>query len=306
MSDYTLLEYVLSLGGQVVEVEDTRARWKRHASGEGAPRIAGEGSHDVVEPSTLSTAHIRPFIEYRAGGSLLKTSKGQVSPAVGGGQRGAVKGFSDNSRRRLLRTIGGIKRHADLPLFITLTYPEQFPNPSESKKHLKMMFQRLGRKYSDHGSIWKLEPQERGAPHYHILTWGVSLEKMQEYIPSIWFDIAGAQDKKHLSWHRGELGNGNKHCVQQVNSWRGVWSYASKYLGKTFEVSGWNELWTGRYWGVINRDNVPFGELVQQEVDIQKVVEVQRYQRRFTRIKKTNKSMTIFCDAQQWVDKLDL
>ena len=46
-----------------------------------------------------------------------------------------------------------------------------------------------------------------------------------------------------------------------MNSFKGVWFYASKYLGKTFEVAGWNSKWTGRYWAVAAPENIPFGEL---------------------------------------------
>lgn len=256
------------------------------------------------EGRTLSTPHIRPHVEYRTGASILKSHRGgEKEEQVGGGLRGAVKGFSVSSRRRLMLIIGSIKRDASLPLFITLTYPSSFPDARASKRHIKMFFQRLQRAFPGIGLIWKLEPQKRGAPHYHILLWGLDLEKVSAFVPGAWFDIAGCGDKNHLLWHRGLLGN--QHCVQAVRSWRGVWSYASKYLGKTFEVEGWSNV--GRYWGIINRDNVPFGELVQEEVTRKKAIEVNRYQRRFSGARGSGKkSMTIFCDADQWVDKLEL
>jgi hypothetical protein len=200
-------------------------------------------------------------------------------------------------------TIGAIRQDADLPAFVTLTYPDKFPEPGQSKRHLKMFFQRMRRSFA-HGSIWKLEPQERGAPHYHLLTWGCDLEELRSFVPGAWFDIAGGGDNLHLLWHMGKLGNGNCHCVQPVRTWRGVWSYASKYLGKTFEVSGWGEKWTGRFWGVVNRDNVPFGDLVIEEVARKKAVEVIRYQRRFSGQKHNKRSMSIFCDADQWIENL--
>jgi hypothetical protein len=295
---YNLIKSALDLGGQVVSVEvDESNPFVRHAN----------GSRSDISRSTLSTAHIRPpFIEYRSGGSLFKVCKGGETSKVGGGKRGEIKGFSSDARLRLLRLIGSIRRDADLPLFITLTYPDCFPEPSESKRHLKIFWQRLNRLCPSHGSIWKLEPQERGAPHYHILTWGIHLSEVAYSIPSMWFDIAGGGDDKHLKWHLGLLGNGNVHCVQQVLSWRGVWSYASKYLGKTFAVSGWGDKWTGRYWGVVNNYNVPIGELIKQEVSINQAVQIQRYQRRFTGSKKVQRSSTIFCDADHWVNKLDV
>jgi hypothetical protein len=109
-----------------------------------------------------------------------------------------------------------------------------------------------------------------------------------------------------------------------VRSWKGVWSYASKYLGKTFDVAGWGEKWTGRFWGVVNRENIPFGNTVKMEIERYKAVQAMRYQRRFAnppinligkidegkKIKKrhfrNNQALTIFCDADQWVSRLNL
>jgi hypothetical protein len=254
----------------------------------------------------LSTAHIRPFYEYAAGASLLKLSKGGHTKSVGGGRRGNIKGFSAASRRRLMVTIARIKRDAALPLFVTLTYPDKFPDPKESKEHLQAFFRRIKRAWPGCGLIWKLEPQERSAPHYHLLMWGVDLDQAQKKIPSMWYEIAGGGDWRHLAWHKGELGHGNKNCVQKVNSFRGVWAYASKYLGKTFEVSGWGDKWTGRYWGVVCPINIPFGEMVQREIEYAQAVKVMRCQRRFAGIRKhkARRSQTIFCDAGQWVERL--
>jgi hypothetical protein len=293
MTDYTLLQTALLLGGRFVRVTDDRDCASADCSAEAAP------THD-----TLSTSHISPFIEYRAGASLLKSCKGGQTEAIGGGRRGKVEGFSSNARRRLLQTIGSIRRDAVLPLFITLTYPDKYPDPKTSKRHLDTFFKRFARAFPLHGTIWKLEPQKRGAPHYHLLTWGCELDQVFEFVTSSWHDIAGGGDILHLRWHRGELGNGNLPCVQQVQSFNGVWSYASKYLGKTFDVSGWEDKWTGRYWGVVRRTNIPFGKLIQEPVTWDKAVQVQRYQRRFAGLKKTNRSATIFCDVGQWVDNL--
>ena len=249
----------------------------------------------------LSTPHISPFVEYRTGASVLKAHRGgQKDEQIGGGVRGEVKGFSNDSRLRLMRLVAGVKRGAELPLFITLTYPNSFPDARSSKKHLDTFFKRFARAFPAHGSIWKLEPQKRGAPHYHLLTWGCQLEAVQGFVPGAWFEIAGGGDLKHLTWHQG--GFKNQHCVQAVYSYNGVIKYAEKYLGKTFEVEGWKQ--AGRFWGVVNRDNVPLGELIQKEVPRKKAIEIMRYQRRFTGRKGHNKkSQTIFCDADQWIEK---
>ena len=266
--------------------------------------------------STLSYAHISPFIEYSEGASLLKTSKGGRCEQVGGGRRGRISGFSRSSRYRLMQTIARIRRDAEMPNFVTLTYPDEFPNPATSKKHLDTFFKRFEREFPKGGAIWKLEPQQRGAPHFHLLVWGCDQLALMAFVPKAWFEIAGGGDPKHLAWHRGECGHGNKHCVQAVKSFKGVWFYAAKYLGKTFEVAGWNRQWTGRYWGVIARPNIPFGEMRQLVVTRLQAVQVMRYQRRFVNkagasrrkrpIRSSSRSLTIFCDAGQWVERLCL
>jgi len=265
-----------------------------------------QGGFHVRVP--LSKTHIRPQIEYTEKGSLLKVCRGgEKKPVYGGGKRGKITKFSKASRRRLLYTIARIKRDAKLPMFVTLTYPDKYPSPGESKRHLKMFLQRLMRQFPNAGVIWKLEPQKRGAPHYHMLIWGVPISELFGWVDVNWYDIAGEGDIKHLLWHMGKCGNGNKPCVQKVDSWRGVWSYAAKYLGKTFDVAGWGEIYTGRFWGTVGRENIPFGDTVKMEIERYIACTAMRYQRRFARLKtRNNLSLTIFCDASQWVNRLNL
>lgn len=252
----------------------------------------------------LSYAHIRPRIEYFEGSSVFKTTKGRKCEQVGGGARGAISGFSRGSRYRLLQKIGRIKRAAALPMFVTLTYPDKFPTVEEAKRDLKIFMQRMKRKFPEHGSIWKLEPQQRGAPHYHLLVWGVEWGQLFNWVLENWYEIAGQGDFRHFQFHAGVL-HGSVPCVSEVRSWRGVWSYASKYLGKTFDVAEWGNKWTGRFWGVVNSGNIPFGDEVVIDTDYAQVVELMRYQRRFSGLKRCHgNSLTIFCDADQWVDRL--
>lgn len=264
----------------------------------------------------LSKSHNRPFGEiprgknakppsltWRDGASILKASQGSDGRQRGGAERGSIQGFSASSRRRLMYAIASIRRDADLPCFVTLTYPKTFPSPKESKRHLKMFCQRLQRAYTQVSAIWKLEPQERGAPHYHLLVWGVDVQELKHFVPYAWHDIAGQGDEFHIMFHLGLL-HQSKHCVSLVNSFRGVWSYASKYLGKTFEVAGWEEKYTGKFWGYVNRSLIPFGALCELQVTSKSAFHVMRYQRRFSGRKTSNKGFTLFCDADQWIKNI--
>lgn len=253
----------------------------------------GERPDDVT--GLLSIAHIppflelpleytNPFIEFVPGASYFKVSKGGYSlPRLGGGKRSTINGFSYSSRKRLMSMMARIPSNAPLPYFVTLTYPDRFPTPLESKRHLEMFKKRLLRQFPNAGFIWKLEPQDRGAPHYHLLLWGPELDKLREWVPFNWYKVAGDGDSLHLRWHLGLLGKGNKNCVQSVKSYKGVLAYASKYLGKAFTVAGWNH--TGRFWAVVKPNNIPFGELYKFDVEYSKAIESMRYQRSFLRSK---------------------
>lgn len=308
-NDYSILEQIISIGGHVKMTIDTStgevlsegARDARRA--EDCPRAREEHG----QPSggrLLSTSHISPFFEWVSGASVFKVSTGSIREVKGGGKRGIVKGFSDDSRRRLMRTIASIRHDAPLPAFVTLTYPDQFPEPKQSKKHLDKFLKRLRRKFPDVGLVWKLEPQERGAPHYHMLVWSVAYDDLRTFVPLSWYKVAGGADPNHLKFHMGQLGN--EHCVTEVRSYRGVLSYASKYLGKTFEVAGWDSKQTGRFWSVVGRENVPFGEPMVMRVSLSDAKEWMRYQKRFSgvRLRPSSQSFTIFCNADTWVNNI--
>ena len=171
----------------------------------------------------------------------------------------------------------------------------------KSKRDLKIFIQRIKYKFSCSG-IWKLEPQERGAPHYHCLIWGVDEADLFDFVAYTWYEIAGNNDRNHLKFHLGLLPN-SKPCVSKVRSWRGVWAYASKYLGKTFEVAGWEGKWTGRFWG--SWGDLPQGELQELEIPDRLAVISMRYQRRFSHMKRFSASkVTTFCDADQWFSRV--
>lgn len=267
----------------------------------------GGGTDRDARPETLSKTHIRPFVIYYEGSSYLQSSRGVICEAKGGGRRNAIKGFSKASRYRLMCMIAKVNRGAALPCFVTLTYPAKFPDVERAKRDLKVFLQRLARMYPVAGWIWKLEPQERGAPHYHLLIWGVSVMELLLWVVKNWFDIAGDGDQMHYLFHMGLLKD-SKPCVEQVRSFHGVWFYASKYLGKTFEVAEWGKKWTGRFWGVGKVENIPFGSIVELQISMTKAFEMMRYQRRFMHRRRsyTQSSMITFCDASQWVEKVVL
>lgn len=182
------------------------------------------------------------------------------------GKRAEVKGFSVRSRSRLNKKIAMLKKH-ELPLFVTLTYGDNYPvEATEYKRHLHNFFKSLARHFPSYGAIWKLEFQERGAAHFHLLLWGVSLKERHQIV-NIWYRIAGYEDIKVKKFHMGLLGNGNTHCVQQIRSWGGVASYSAKYLAKIDDVADR----PGRIWGV--RGSVPFSQLISFRLNMEQALE---------------------------------
>jgi len=249
----------------------------------------------------LSTAHIcRKYgrLAVWEGGTSIKVSKPEIEGFNGGGGvRGRISGFSRQSRRRLQKTVSKTQKD-NLPIFVTLTYPSEYPgDPKEWKKHLHNFLRRLAYAFEGVSGIWKLEPQKRGAPHYHLMVWGVGFVDLLMFVPEKWYQVVGSGDERHLR-------AGTR--VEKVRSWKGVVSYCSKYLGKeVVSMPGWE--FVGRYWGVFQRDNVPWAALVTREVTYKQAVQIMRYFRRYAHLKsRSYRSLEIFVnDTSFWLDRLD-
>src|SRR5215212_8695742 len=154
-------------------------------------------------PSLKSSHQPSAYVSSAVGGSVStlsfenpKTSN-QLSPPSppmrrGGGMRARVRGFSRTSRRNLLRRLASINRRAFRAfkgriIFVTLTYPKQFPeDPELCKRHLTALRKRLQRKYNSFAAFWRLGIQTRGAWHFHLLLFvGPSIGTVGELRPFI-------------------------------------------------------------------------------------------------------------------------
>jgi len=199
----------------------------------------------------LSASHIspRPRLEVAVTGRLVRLSAGvEVKGRRGGGRRGRVKGFSKGSRRRLMRLFASLNQRISPPIFITLTYPAEWPEePWVWKRHLDTFCKRVLRRWPRAAIIWRLEFQRRGAPHFHLLVFNV------RFIPKEWLSSAWNEVVRGGREHRAA---GTR--VERVRSWKGVFSYVSKYMAKVEEVDGY----TGRVWGVYGRRNLVLSEVV--------------------------------------------
>ncbi len=229
----------------------------------------------------LSTAHIwphRPPATHTAavGGSLAAiefSSKGR-NHRRGGGRRQTISTFSRASRRRLLQTLNSInKKQVKIPLFITLTYPGEFPtDPRTWKRDLQAWRRRMHRKFGPCPMVWRLEFQKRGAPHFHLLAFiDATAAELYEFVSRSWYEACGKICPEHL-----RAGTN----VQPVKSWRGVMAYASKYMGK-LETAIPGEVAPGRFWGVWSKELLPISvEIIP--LDHHQALRLRRIYRKFS------------------------
>lgn len=257
----------------------------------------GREEDGVCWPSGLSTYHnCRKMGEKWPSkvviypqGSLLKVSKNRINPYAGKKRdwtRGVIKEFSRESRRRLMQTMAKICK-GDLPQFVTLTYPGEWPEDyTVWKNDLRKFMQRLQYRFPAFAAIWKLEFQKRGAPHYHLLVWGLPRYGMKNFIAEMWYQVVGSGDEKHLR-------AGTQ--IAKIKTWRGVMAYASKYLGKTQENYGKE---VGRFWGIFNRKGVPWSDEVVFWITRGQGVMAMRYMRRYAGLKSRDySSLSIYINS---------
>lgn len=233
--------------------------------------IGGEIGLSTAHNGTQAARHAQ-LTAYSKGGLVTITPPPHpTQPRAGGGKRRAITGFSKHSRRRLLRLIGTIDQTATPPLFITLTYPATYPTARESKKHLKEFLRRLKTFYPSLAGIWKLEAQKRGAPHYHLLVWGVSYIPFQA-VGRLWWNVTGRISPEHEQ-------AGTQVC--RAGMFRRVWTYAAKYLGKVCAAPG-DATWDnpGRFWGIFSRDELPISPAYTFPLSDTEYYTLRRYSRR--------------------------
>lgn len=194
-----------------------------------------------------------PKLIVRVGGSLAQVKSG-LGGAVGGGARGVVTGFSSASRRRLMRLIASLER-GERPIFVTMTYPDMFPDQLEKwKRDVDVFGKRLARKYERAGFVWRIEFKERQsggnkgrvAPHFHLLVYGVGYRDLLAWVPGAWWGVVASGNDTHL-----RVGT----RVERIHSWGGVMRYVGKYIAKEDDYP---DDWKGRAWGVVGRSNLPW------------------------------------------------
>jgi hypothetical protein len=177
-------------------------------------------------------------------------------------KRERIKEFSNASRRRFCQKLAQVDftewRSRGVVVHAVLTYPEVYPSPQQAKVHLKAYRERLRRRYGDRVAFsWKLEPQKRGAPHFHLLGGilqsghsdtspcrAAEFQELREFMIRAWLEVVGSDDPDHAKHHWRD-----PKVVQWVQDRGHVVKYLGKYQGKPSKSEDWE--WPGRWWGLI-------------------------------------------------------
>lgn len=215
-----------------------------------------------------------PKLIFEAQGHFVKLqwSIGSLSQKIVRATRGSISAFSRKSRKRLLEMcarldLAQIVREKPV-IFITLTYAAQFPSTEVSKQHLRAFLERIRRFAPDASGIWRLEYQERGAPHYHLILFNLPFLSKRE-LTAMWGEIVGLEwwDTSRL------LPRPPMTRIESIKQPRKAMAYVSKYVAKhedSSSDSGFNDvpyLHAGRWWGIFNKEKLQFAELVEIVID---------------------------------------
>lgn len=216
----------------------------------------------------------------------LKSSKKDVPI---GAKRQKITKFTRASRKRFLDTIARLNiRRATKLVMITVTYGENFPGDMQAKENLWALTAWLKRANPRMAAFWRLEPQDRGAPHFHILAFGLKFIP-HDTLAEKWRDIIGIEQSANFyhagsqfepgvtsEYPEGIINDFPQTNIEAIKGKRKAMNYVSKYCAKLAPASNERselpcfndvayldtpEISTGRFWGVIGRKYLPFGQL---------------------------------------------
>lgn len=216
---------------------------------------------------------------YAKGGVVARLRGPRLTAPAARGKRGSITLFSRPSQQRLRVLLASVNRDKAvyLPLLVTLTYPATWsPSPSDWKRDLDAFSKRLAREYPDAAAVWVLEFQQRGAPHFHLVVFGVPRIDYK-WLARAWYEVVGSGDEKHLR-------AGTR--VEQARKWNALQAYVSKYVSKNQSKDLPIPEGVGRWWGALNRDKLEsFIEWVETVVPAVRFWELRRVLRSWLRKK---------------------
>jgi len=195
-------------------------------------------------------------------GELIKAHCRSITDrdARPGGDRSAIRTFSPAARKNMLETVSRIDWTQTRATFITLTYHQPVDNAATCKSHLRTFLKRLYRKYGEKVVLWRMDTQQRGCWHFHLIVFELP------YAPRTKPDGSGL-----LDWWRDITGQSTitQFDIQLIRTARKARSYVAKYVGKVGDLAVYLDylanlpeaLLPGRFWGIENRKNITWAEL---------------------------------------------
>lgn len=142
-------------------------------------------------------------------------------PQLGSGRK-AITVFSAKARKNMLDTVSRLDWTIPAT-FITLTYHRNMRDASRAKRDLRALAKRWYRRYGNIPVLWKMEPQKRGAWHFHLIVW---------YMPYI--------EKKDLleDWREiAEDATITEVKIEPIRSAKKARSYTAKYCAKSVVIN---------------------------------------------------------------------
>jgi len=148
--------------------------------------------------------------------------------------RGKVTEFSDRSRSRLLRLTASMDKDLiakSRVIFITLTYGQMYPTSDYAKIHIQTLIKRLRRFAPECSGLWRVELQKRGAPHFHLLVFGLPyLDKA--VLAAAWGAVIGQEFWDTSTIARLGAASPPFTRIELIHNHRKAFFYVSKYVAK--------------------------------------------------------------------------
>lgn len=186
--------------------------------------------------------------------------------AVIGGKRGDITDFSDAARLRMMKNLFRIDlTKKPLPLFVTLTYPDEHATPDLDARNLhRKLFARDLEKLMGQNvaASWRVEWVERKSglltglpcPHWHLLIFNIGFIPYQD-INRLWAKTIG-----HEGYLRTEIRRvDEKGCVQ---------GYMAKYISKdalplSLVIAAYQSK-LGRAYGWLRKADLPWHPITRE------------------------------------------
>lgn len=140
-------------------------------------------------------------------------------------------------------------------LFVTLTYEDPYPaDPAVWHRNIRAFIAALERRDGPYPIIWRLEYQERGAPHFHLILFG------PEFIPYDWITETWRRIALPDATYQGKYAT----RVEKPRNYRQSCYYLAKYAAKKDKSPA--KVAAGRTWGVRRGDLLPI-TILQATID---------------------------------------